>query len=371
MSGKPTAIWLGALLLGTGLPAAATVHHVDKNHPACSDEGRDTAAVPLCSIGAGASRAGPGDTVRVASGIYLERVKVQRSGTEENPIVIEAADEADVVVSGAENGFYVVDASWIVIRGFTVTNTTSYGVYLKDSSHIAVEYNRVTRAGRRKQGETRGGIYLKATTDSEIRGNTTIHNSDAGIYLSQGTTGITVINNVAKYNARAYEQAAPGIDVRTGGNRIVGNISHHNEGSGIQLRSYSSGEPSPDNLVTDNVCYDNGENGIHVLDAPGTRIIGNTVFNNATAGINVEGNSSGATLANNISMDNAVGSSTTLGNIRVDGRSAPDTTLDYNIYFLSRPGITISWRGKKYPSRYAHQKAIKSACCIESLHLMQ
>ena len=132
-------------------------------------------------------------------------------------------------------------------------------------------------------------------------------------------------------------RAAPGIDVRSGGNTLIGNVVHDNEDSGIQIFG-SGGNPSPNNLVVNNLCYDNGDHGIDVSSAGSQRIIGNDVYRNATSGINVEGPSGGTTLSNNISVDNAIGSTGTKGNIRVDPASVAGTTLDYDLVYLEHAG---------------------------------
>ena len=321
--------------------------YVDQADPNCSATGPGTAAEPLCTITQGVNRAVAGNTVIVKAGTYLEYVKVTKSGTSTQPIVIRAEPGANVVVSGQFRGFELLNRSWVTIQGFTVSDTSSYGIYVSGSSHIVIADNHVTRAGQPLASLTRYGIELANTTDSVVSGNTTDHNTDAGIALIGGTTGVTVENNVSFANARGHTRAAPGIDVRSGGNTLLGNVVHDNEDSGIQIFS-SGGNPSPNNLLVNNLCYDNGDHGIDVSSAGGQRIIGNDVYRNATSGINVEGPSGGTTLSNNISVDNAIGSTGTKGNIRVDPASVAGTTLDYDLVYMSAPGPTIVWNSVNY-----------------------
>ncbi len=57
----------------------------------------------------------------------------------------------------------------------------------------------------------------------------------------------------------------------------------------------------------------------------------NTVYDNVTAGINVEGSSTGTILANNISVDNGLPTSPrTKGDIRMTSTAAPGTSIDYD-----------------------------------------
>ena len=92
-------------------------------------------------------------------------------------------------------------------------------------------------------------------------------------------------------NARVFERAASGIRLHSSpANTISSNVSHDNEDSGIEFVTGSN-----NNLVVNNVTYNNGDHGIDNLTSTGQRVIANTVYKNVTAGINVEGTSTGAT----------------------------------------------------------------------------
>lgn len=79
---------------------AATVLHVS---PRGSDTNPGTAAEPLRTIQRAAELADAGDTVRVQSGVYRERVDPQRGGfSEDERIVFEAAEPGTVTITGSE-----------------------------------------------------------------------------------------------------------------------------------------------------------------------------------------------------------------------------------------------------------------------------
>ena len=63
---------------------------------------------------------------------------------------------------------------------------------------------------------------------------------------------------------------------------------------------------SSDNLVIGNLSYGNGDHGIDNNQATNNVIVGNTVQGNVTSGINLELNSTGSTIVNNIVSDNGV-----------------------------------------------------------------
>jgi parallel beta-helix repeat protein len=318
--------------------------YTDSSNGNCLDTGPGSITQPFCTIGAAAKKAVAGDTVSVSSGTYSEMVVVKNSGTPGAPIAFTAAPDASVIVRGQSNGFKISRLSWITIHGFTINETTSKGIYVANSSHIVIENNEVSYAGRPVSGQTAQGIYLTATRNSRVSGNVTRNNSDAGIYLTSGSTGVDIVGNTSHSNARGYTRAAPGIDLRDSpGNTISGNVTHDNEDSGIQIYSGSH-----NNLIVNNLSYNNGDHGIDVLGATGQRIISNSVYHSATAGINVEGGSNGAMLANNISVDNGINSPRTKGNIRVDSNSTEGTTLDYDIVFLHVPQVMLVWGKKSY-----------------------
>lgn len=344
---------------GTSADAATnSTLYVDGSASNCSDAGPGSSTQPFCTISRGAAVAVAGQTVQVASGTYREHVKVANSGTADAPITIAAAQHADVTVTGGSFGFTVSDKTYVVIRGFTVTDTKWYGFQLVGSSHVTVEDNHVSDAGQPVSGETAAGIYLKTTTASSVVDNVAEHNTDAGILLTTGATGNLIQGNITRDNARQYTRAAPGISVRygAGDNTLADNVTYDNEDSGINFVQ-SSG-----NAVVDNLAYDNGDHGIDSRDTPGQVIVGNTVYGNVTAGINLEGTvthggSTNATLANNVSVDNGINSPRTSSNIRVDTLSAQGTSVDYDLVYLDGGGIQLIWGKTGYTSLAAFQAA--------------
>src|SRR2546421_775917 len=110
----------------------------------CSPPGDGTQAQPFCTISQAAAVAVAGQTVLVSSGTYTQNVTPTNSGTSGNPITFQAAPGATATVTGATHGFTISSRSWITINGFTVTGTTSSGIYLWNSSNITVSGNTVT-----------------------------------------------------------------------------------------------------------------------------------------------------------------------------------------------------------------------------------
>ncbi len=352
--GRAVAAFAVVALMGG--PAAAQTEpnlYVDRGNAACSDTGSGTATQPFCTISAAAAKVTAGQTVEVAAGTYAEAVTVASSGTSSAPITFTAAPGATVTVSGRANGFAISGRSWVTVNGFTVANTSDYGIAVSNSSHITLSNNHVNFAGQPVSGLTKYGIRLNNVTDSLVSGNITDHNTNAGIGLVSGSTRNEVRGNRSFSNAQGYQRAAAGIYLFSApANTIAGNIVHDNEDSGINCYPGSN-----DCLIYNNVAYNNGDHGIDDYQAPGARIIGNTVYNNVTAGINVEGSSTGATIANNISVDNGIGSPRTHGDIRVESGSTAGTTMDYDLVYLTQADTILIWDSVNYKSLATFQAA--------------
>jgi parallel beta-helix repeat protein len=344
-------------LVAVGRPASAAVTtlYVDRSNPACSDKGSGTQAAPYCTINAGAQAAVAGQTVLVNTGTYPESVTVKNSGTASAPIVISAAPGASVVVNGGgtlTHGFTLSGKSYVTIQGFTVTSTTGDGIYLSNGSHDTIAYNRATLAGRPVKGSIKAGIHLSGTTNSLITHNTCDHDTVAGIYLTSSANGNTIVQNLTTNNAAGYQRLAPGIDVRTASNVVANNVSHDNEDTGLQFYTGASS-----NLVYGNVSYNNGDHGIDDLNAPNQVIIGNSIYKNVTAGINLEGSSTGGTVENNVSVDNGINSPRTSSNIRIDAQSIVGATMNFDLVFLHQKSVQLIWGKTSYSTLAAFQAA--------------
>jgi parallel beta-helix repeat protein len=356
---QPAALGLCAVAVALSLTSASpalggypTTLYVDGSSPSCSNSGTGSQGAPFCTIGAAVAKVAPGQTVQVAGGTYSEKVTISKSGTATAPIAFTAVPAATVTVTGGTNGFVISGQSWITVNGFTVTNTSDYGINVSSSSSITISNNNVSYAGFQASGMTRAGIRLNNSTDSLIVGNKSHDNSYAGIMVVGGTQN-EVRGNETFRNARGFERAAPGIRIYASTANVVDdNITHDNEDSGIE--SYSGAN---DTLIYNNVSYNNGDHGIDDLHATGQRIIDNTVYKNVTAGINLEGNSTGGTISNNICVDNGIKSPRTHSDIRVENGSTAGTTVDYNIVYLTTPDTLLIWNSVSYTTLAAYQAA--------------
>ena len=333
--------------------AAAATLYVDRTNPSCSDSGSGTSTVPYCTIGKGASVAVAGQTVEVVkASVYSEQVTPAHSGTSGSPIVFKA-DTTGVRVTGHTHGFTISSRSYVTVEGFTVKGTSGAGIYVSSSSNVTISGNVAKGAGLPDLNKTANGILLTGTTSSVVSNNQTFSNTNHGISLISGSTGNHVSGNTSFSNARGYQRAAAGIDIESPNNTVDRNITYSNEDSGIQLTNGASGC-----VLVDNRSYSNGDHGIDVLNSGSAVITSNSVYKNVTAGINVEGTSSGASIANNIMVDNGISSPRTTGNLRVDANSKSGTTADYDVFFLHSGTEQIVWGTSFYTSVSSFQAAV-------------
>jgi parallel beta-helix repeat protein len=333
------------LLAAVPASSAAATLNVDENHPNCSDGGSGTPTQPFCTINEAASQATGGTTVLVRGGTYVEEVAV-RNGAANNPVIFEAAPGETVTVTSNDYGFYASGRSWVTIRGFRVANTADDGFHVSSgASNIKLIGNHVISAGTPNGSDEAEGISVTDSSNVVVQDNLVEDGSSYGIYVVN-STGVQVFRNESRFNAEVVARKASGIRIHSSdGNTISSNLTHNNEDSGIEFVTGSA-----NNLVVNNVAYDNGDHGIDNLESPGQRIIGNTILENVTAGINAEGGSTGTVMSNNISVDNAINGPRTRGNIRVDSTSTSGSSVDHDLVYLRTPGIMMVWGTTNFSS---------------------
>ncbi|MCW2847078.1 MAG: hypothetical protein JWR90_1052, partial [Marmoricola sp.] len=331
----------GLVLVARPAGAATSVYYVDRTVAACSNTGPGTEAAPFCSVAVGSARLRTGDTLYVGDGTYAELVKPTASGTAGSPVTVTRWPGRNPTITG--NGTYgvsIVNLSYVVVSDLVITDTVKDGIYAGGSNNLTIRGNTVSGAGRPVSGATANGISLSATSLSMVSGNTTDRNNGHGISLTGSSTGNTVADNEAGFNAWGWTRNANGIGVTAPGNTVLRNVTHDNEDSGIQF--FTGGN---NNLAAANITYNNGDHGIDDLNVTGGRLVGNTVFHNCTSGINVEGTSGNYTITNNVAVDNAVypaydgiACARRAGNIGIWDSAPPTTVVDHNLVWLSTPG---------------------------------
>ncbi|WP_406078016.1 hypothetical protein [Micromonospora sp. NBC_00858] len=281
--------------------AAAAERYVDSAN--CANDGNGSASNPFCTISQAADVVRPGETVLVRPGDYRESVVVTRSGTEGAPITFRAV-----------NG-----------PGRSAT---------------------VVKVGKRRGGNGNESAFtLPGVHDVVLDGFLAAGEGTAEAVLVDGSSRITLDRLVAsEYDAPAA--------VRITGASLDVTVSRgaFRSGSGLVVDPGVSGAVVTASTFT--------QSGITVRDAPGTKIVGNTLETDCTLAVNVTGTSPGVSIRNNI-LETATGAlsdaeacetPSEATAIAVSAESVPQTVADYNLIEPASGGPLYRWGATEYTS---------------------
>ncbi|MDH6576318.1 right-handed parallel beta-helix repeat-containing protein [Kitasatospora sp. MAP5-34] len=305
-----------AVVAGVVMPIPAfadtsTTLFVDNTPGKCSDAGQGTAALPFCTVQAAADIVQAGQTVQVAAGptTYPEQVTVKNSGTPGHPITFKGDSTVpenmpqvglDYWQSKTKqgHGFVLSGVHDVTVQNF-VFDTPQEAVLVTDSDRITIDHN-LSYNGTFTNSP---GIRLSGrTTDSVVSRNQVGDSGFAGIAVDKGVTGTVVTTNALSGNQGA---------------------------------------------------------GIVVTDAPGTVVTSNTLKSNNGRGISLAGDSSGATVENNIITGSDFGSKDPAHAVElsVSAGSVSGTKVDYNVVRPTGTGTGYAWGADVYPSPAAFHTA--------------
>lgn len=250
---------LPGIVPGPVVAAAGGTIHVDP--VAGSDANSGSAASPYRTIQQALRVVVPGETIRLASGVYQEANRTVTAGTVTSPITIEPEAGARPILDGKSNKLNAIRIvqSYYVLRNLEI---------------------RSTKQGVRLEGVT--GVILEDNLIHDI--------SNEGIRIRYFSRGNVVRNNIIY------------------GCGLAGNGEAIYIGTAPEQRYKNSGEPdtSTNNTITGNLLYE-VEEGIDVKeDASFTIVSGNIVHNTTdpnSAGISIR--SDGNYVFDNRSYDNA------------------------------------------------------------------
>ncbi|HUN97319.1 MAG TPA: right-handed parallel beta-helix repeat-containing protein, partial [Bradyrhizobium sp.] len=283
-----------------------------------------SASAPLASIQAAANLAKPGDTVQVMSGTY-DPFTVSTSGTSSAPITFEAAAGATPVInsSGYWNGIDV-QASNIVINGFTVegdaqnynlssamaaygsgANVQGNGISVDNNGSVAVP-NHVVIENNTVTNEPGGGIATVGADYVQILNNNVTNNAHWSGY---GNSGISIYESQNSDNNAGAHFVVSGNTVSGNAQMVpTGGVNNTiTDGEGIILDSNSG--YTGQIMVQNNTVTDNGGPGIESFLTNGATISDNTIYGNNTG--HVQAASDSAVFINQSSNNTVTGNITT------------------------------------------------------------
>src|SRR5882724_4012575 len=295
---------MAAVMGSVSVAGAAGTYYVDRGSPACSDSGPGNSAVPYCSISAAATaKGGSGTTLLVRPGIYREQVTVPASGKSGTPFVFQATAPG-VVVDGTDD--YGVVSKWTHYIGsvyFAGTVTAAPAQVFADGARLtastsalgslpALSYEYVNGKGlyvnvggdnpglhQALVGKRTYGFRISNRSYITIDGFTVTRTEDRAIYASS-SDNIILRNNQVSY-ANKY-----GIHLSScSSNLLASNMISNNNDHGIYFTNGTTGT-----TVQDNESYQNARpatraaNGLHMDSSGGNLIQRNRWHDNQDSG---------------------------------------------------------------------------------------
>ncbi|MBN1780085.1 hypothetical protein JW948_03100 [bacterium] len=253
-----TTLFLTLFLL-VSIPIGASVYYVDQAYPGAADTNSGQETAPWKTIQKACDTAVAGDTVWIKNGLYNERVTVQHSGTEQNPIVFSGYPAHAPVLDGTGlAGWWgilsIYAKDWIEVHNLEIcNNTTGWGVLIEhsgteDASHIDLSQLDVHHtAGECIQ--VRGDAHHIRITDCLVHNGLGPY---SGIDIYRWDDGRPHHVTVESCTATLFDNGYPGAGI---GSEVaddlvvVGNTIYDSK-IGIDI---GSGDR---NLISDNLIYD-------------------------------------------------------------------------------------------------------------------
>ncbi len=297
--------------------------------PTGSDSNTGTIDNPFATLQHGVNLAAAGDTISMLAGTYFptDRTKIWgKDGTAANPIRIEAYQNAEVILNGANvpadpsnnnYGIHIAGSDYIEVDGLRITNMPNGGIWVSNGEHITLKNGESDHNGQ-KAGWNAGGISVYTGTsyvsienwdahhnrsalpagNGSILGNSdgfsfnatgpgnqlinsrSWRNSDDGIDVYFSVQPVTISGNWIFENGYLDEDGLP-TETPTGGPSAPSNFN--GDGNGIKMGGGASGSQAANanHLVTNNVVWSNRHAGIgdNSHDGPLT-VYNNTSYNN-------------------------------------------------------------------------------------------
>ncbi|GAB4200497.1 MAG: hypothetical protein OHK0022_21640 [Roseiflexaceae bacterium] len=212
----------------------------------------------------------PGDLILLADGTYSGRFTLEKQGTAADPIIVRGS-RAAVLNGGSTSsgyGFYLKNASYVRLEGFTVTNSMK-GVMADGTNNSVIDGLAVHTIGDE-------AIHLRSFSSDNLIQNSTI--TETGLRRPGYGEGIYL--GSANSNWGTYTGGQPDASDR---NRVIGNtIGPNVRGEGIDIKEGTSGGVIRDNVFDGagltNINYDDSwvdvkGNGYQIIGNRGSRAL--------------------------------------------------------------------------------------------------
>ena len=316
-----------ALLSGISI-SWSRVWVVDQNSPESPGIDSGDKDSPFTTISAAASKAMPGDTVMVLSGIYRERIAPERGGEQGNPIVYMAAHGHKVVIKGSE----IFEPDWKSdhpslpvflgkINSTLITALNPFAIPLKTRpghvlGQLFLDGEPLLQVIKKADLERVPGTWMAVESGTALRMHLPYGYDDPGdgvmeITVRQRTfapfkrglgyiyiNGFSFLHAANQFPASFWNSDSPqagSVSCRGGHHWVIeNNVIQHAKCVGLDCGSEGEydadglDQPQPENsgyhIIRNNVIIDNGSAGIVGIRSPETQILGNRIERNNRLG---------------------------------------------------------------------------------------
>ena len=220
-------------------------------------------------------------------------------------------------------GVRLLSSSAITVDHVTASQSASNGILVDTCPNSSI-----TIRAAAVDNSLSTGIRLNASSGVTVTGSTSHHNGLHGIGLATSTNNLITGNTAYANTSLSPNATAVGIDVNTSSpdNTVAATSRTRTRTAGSRSTAAVTGR-----WWSRNISYGNGDHGFDTLTSTGVRYLNNTSYGNRRDGISVEGTSTGATLADNLLVDN--GTTATEYDLYVDAGSYSGFTADRDMAY--------------------------------------
>lgn len=265
--------------------------------PVGNDTNSGTSATqPWRSIQKALDTVGPGATINLAVGTYVEDLVSRRNGTKTAPITLKGSPAAVLKGNGAPR-LLEINHDYINLVGFTIDGLRDGNSKSGYTDKLIYVQGKEANAGvtglkiKNMTIKNAGGECIRLryfATKNEIAGNTILN---CGVFDFRFDGGGK--NGEGVYIGTAPEQTGDGKNPTSGADQSNGNWIHHNKFNTQGNECVDIKEGSSANIVEHNICTGQKDSDSAGLDSRGSNNIFryNQVFNNLGAGVRLGGDS--------------------------------------------------------------------------------
>lgn len=292
---------------------------------------------PFKTIGKAIGKAQAGDAIIISSGVYRERLYINKRGTEDKPIIFGPRGDGEVIIDASEKiagwtefkkGIYKANCGFSPIAVIVDDKALLPGLSINALNEEKWYYDTDAKTIY---------LYLK-------NGDNPQHHDIGIISPDKYQEGINIhgANHIVLYGLTVRFSGGCGISILGSNNRIEKCNVKYNGNIGIRIFSYNEIHSSNNEIINNHVYHNFLRNwprgrykdggwgsGICVNASSDNKLIGNIVHKNGGEGLLAYGSSKATLIRDNVSYDNwSV-------NIYIDGQS--DCTIENNLIFCNKP----------------------------------